>query len=66
MSEHHLETGELDESEEVFDVIFPSSNESSEVVHPCEEPLHFPSFAIATQLSAILGSVLSSTSVRCD
>src|SRR5579859_4494110 len=66
MSEHHLETGEMDESEEVFDVVFPSSNESSEVVHPCKEALYFPSFAIAAQLAAILGFVLSSASVRCD
>jgi len=66
MPEHHVQAGEMDEAEEVFDVVFPSSNESSEVVHPCKEPLYFPSSAIAAQLAAILGSVLSSTSVRCD
>ena len=61
-----MDAGELNESEEVFDVVFPSCNESSEVVHPCKEPLYFPSFAIAAQLAAILGSVFSSTSVRRD
>jgi hypothetical protein len=61
-----MQACEMDESEEVFDVVFPSCNESSEVVHPGKEPLHFPSFAIAAQLSAILGSVFSSASVRRD
>ena len=58
-----MQACEMDEAEEVFDVVFPSGNESSEVVHPGKEPLYFPSIAIAAQLAAILGSVLSSTSV---
>jgi hypothetical protein len=66
MSEHHVQAGEMYESEEVFDVVFPSGNESSEVVHPGKEPLYFPSFAIAAQLASILGSAFSSTSVRRD
>ena len=64
MSEHHVKACEMDEAERVFDVVFPAGNESSEVVHPGKEPLHFPSFAIAAQLAAILGSVFSSASVR--
>jgi hypothetical protein len=34
MSEHHVEAREMDEAEEVFDVVFPSDDESAEVVHP--------------------------------
>jgi hypothetical protein len=66
MSEHHVHACEMDEAEEVFDVVFPSCNESSEVVHPGKESLYFPSFAVAAQLAAILGSVFSSTSVGRD
>jgi hypothetical protein len=47
-------------------VVFPSGNESSEVVHPGKEPLHFPSFAMAAQFAGILGSVFSSASVQRD
>ena len=42
MSDQEEQTGEVDEAEEVFDGVFPSSDESSEVVHPREKPLHFP------------------------
>lgn len=55
MSEHHLKAGKVDEAEEVFDVIFPAGDESSEGVHPGEEPLDFPAAAIASQRSSILG-----------
>ena len=44
----------MDEAEEVLDVIFPSGNESAEVVHPGEEPLHFPSSLVAPQLASVL------------
>jgi len=29
-----VKAGEVDEAEEVLDVVFPSGNESAEVVHP--------------------------------
>ena len=61
-----MDAGELDESEEVFDVVFPSIDESSEVMHPGEEVLYFPALAVAAQLATILGFVFSSTSVRRD
>jgi hypothetical protein len=61
-----VQTCEVYEAEEVFDVVFPSGDESSEVVHPGKQPLHFPSFAIAAQLASVLGSVFSSSSVRRD
>ena len=47
-------------------MVFPSSNESSEVVHPDKQPLYLPSFAIAAALTPILGSVFSSSSVQRD
>ena len=49
-----MKAGKVDEAEEVLDVVFPPGDESAEVVHPCEESLHFPAPAVATQLAAIL------------
>ena len=66
MPEHHIQASKMDESEEVFDVVFPSIDESSEVMHPGEEVLYFPALAVAAQLATILGFVFSSTSVRRD
>jgi hypothetical protein len=66
MSDHDMKACEVYESEEVFDVVFPSCDESSEVVHPGKESLYFPSLAIASKLATILGSVFSSSSVRRD
>jgi hypothetical protein len=54
MSEQHLKAGKVDEAEEVLDVVFPSSDEPAEVVHPREEPLDFPASAVAAQFAGIL------------
>lgn len=54
MSEEHAEAGELDEAEEVFDMVFPSRDESAVVLHPGKEPFDFPSAAVAAQEAAIL------------
>ena len=54
MSDQEVQTCEVDEAEEVLDVVFPSSDESAEVVHPREEPLHSPSFAVAAQFTGVL------------
>jgi hypothetical protein len=56
----------MHEAEEVFDVIFPSGDESAEVLHPCEEPFHFPSPAISPQLAPILSLLPSTSTVRGD
>ena len=61
MFEHHEKTCEMNKSEEVFDMIFPTRDESAEVVHPGEEPFHFPSPAISPELASVL-SLLSATS----
>ena len=55
MFEHHVDAGEVDESEKVFDVELPSRDESSEVVHPGEEPLDLPAFPVAAELAPVLG-----------
>ncbi len=47
MSEQHLQTGKVDEAEEVVDVVFPASDQAAEVVHPGEEAFHAPAPPIA-------------------
>ncbi len=44
----------MDEAEEILDVVLPSGDEATEVVHPGEEPFHFPASAIASELPSIL------------
>lgn len=56
----------MDEAEEVFDVVLPSSDESAEVVHPGEQPFHFPSPAVAPQLTSILTLFSATTAVGRD
>jgi hypothetical protein len=41
-----VKTCEVDESEEVLDVAFPSGDESAEVVHPGKEPLDITKSAL--------------------
>jgi hypothetical protein len=54
----------MNEAEEGFDEVFPSGNESAEVLHPCEEPFHFPSPAISPELASILSLFSATASVR--
>ena len=49
----------MDEAEEVFDVVFPSSDQAAVVVHPGEEPLDFPSAAITAQRAFVLRDPLT-------
>lgn len=56
----------MDEAEEVFDVVFPSGNESSEVLHPGEEPFHLPSPSISPQLTSILSLLSATAPIGCD
>ena len=55
----------MDESEEVFDVIFPPSDEPSEVVHPGEEPFDLPALFVTAKLAPVLGFA-SVAAVRGD
>src|SRR5580698_5396313 len=66
MSEHHVEACEMNKAKEVFDVIFPSSDEAAEVLHPCKQPFHFPSPAISPQLAPILRLLSAAATVRSD
>jgi hypothetical protein len=56
----------MHKSEEVFHMVFPASDETTEVVHPGEEWLHFPASAIAAQFAAILSSTFATAPVRGD
>jgi hypothetical protein len=47
MPEQDVKAGELNKAKEVFDVVLPSGDEAAEVVHPSEEPFHFPPPTIA-------------------
>jgi hypothetical protein len=46
-----VEACEVDKTEEVFDVVFPSGDETAEIVHPDEEPFYFPAPLEASQLA---------------
>jgi hypothetical protein len=54
MPEHHVQAGEVNETGEVFDVVFPSGDEAAEVVHSGKQALDLSAPPIATQLSPIL------------
>ena len=41
MPEQDVKACEVNKAEEVLDVVFPSGDESAEVVHPGKEPLDF-------------------------
>ena len=56
----------MNKAEEVFDVIFPSGDESAEVLHPCEESFDFPSPAISAQLASILSLLATTAPVGSD
>ena len=56
----------MDEAEEVFDVVFPSGDEPAEVLHPCEEPFHFPSSAISAQFASVLSFLPATAPVWSD
>ena len=44
----------MDEAEEVLDVVFPSSDEAAEVVHPSEEPFDLPALLVTAKLAPVL------------
>ena len=66
MSEEYEKACELRESEEVFDVVFPSRDESAEVMHPCKEAFDFPTSSVAAQLSSVLGLSFAVAAVGRD
>lgn len=56
----------MHETEEVFDVVFPSGDEFSEVVQPCEEAFDFPTFSVSAQASTVLRVAFATPPIGCD
>ena len=54
------------EAEEIFDAVFPSGDESSEVVEPCEEPFDLPTSSVSAQTAAVLCVAFSTSAIGCD
>jgi hypothetical protein len=66
MSDHHVKASEMDESEEVFNMLFPARDEPAEVVHPGEGSFHFPAPAIAPQLTPALSPLSAPMPIGCN
>jgi hypothetical protein len=67
MPQEDNEAAELEHGEEIGVVIFPTADESAEVVKPSEEPLDLPSTAVAAQFTTVLGALPAAiVFVRCD
>jgi hypothetical protein len=66
MSEQQVKAGKVDEAEEVLDVVFPSSDEAAEVMHPDEEPFHPPAPAVAAHGALVLGVSSFRSRAGCD
>ena len=56
----------MNEAEEVFNVVFPSGDEPTEVMQPREKSLHLPAMAVAAQLAPILCFYLALAAMRSD
>jgi len=50
-----VQAGKSNEAEEILDVIFPSSDETTEGMHPGKKSFYLPSSSISAQWSPILG-----------
>jgi hypothetical protein len=57
MSEKHQDAGKLDEAKEVFDMKLPASDQTAEVLHPGEQPFHFPPVSVVDIISRRLSFV---------
>ena len=66
MPKEHEQACKLDESEEILDVVFPSSDEAAVVLHPGEEALYLPAAAVAAQRPSILRLLLAIGSIGRD
>jgi hypothetical protein len=51
MLEEPVQAREVDKAEEVLDAESPSRDKPPEVVHPGEEPFHFPAPPVTSQLA---------------
>ena len=57
MPQEDNEAAELKHAEEIGVVIFPTADESAEVVEPGEEPFDLPSTTVAAQFAAVLSAL---------
>ena len=55
----------MHEAEKVVDVVFPSHDQTAELVHPRKQPFHFPASPVTTQRATVLG-LAPAPPVRCD
>jgi hypothetical protein len=63
MPEQDVKACELNKAEEVLNVVLPSRGDTAEVMHPGEEPFHFPPPTVTTQLPSILQSHMDNQKV---
>jgi hypothetical protein len=66
MPEEDYSAAEVEESSEVFSMIFPPDDETSEVVEPGEESLDLPTSFVSTERSSILCAANTVPPIRCD
>jgi hypothetical protein len=55
MPQQDDEAAELQHAEKIGFLMFPTADESAEVVKPSEESLNFPAVAVTTQFATVLG-----------
>ena len=66
MPDKHEHASEMDESEEVFYFVFPSSHDTSIILQPGEDAFHLPSSSISSQRTAILGLLFAIAPIGRD
>src|SRR5262244_2070913 len=67
MSQQDQHASKLNHAEEVIAMTFPTYQQASEVLQPCEEPLDFPAAFVTPEFSPVLAMrSCAITTVRCD
>lgn len=66
MSEEDYSAAEVEESSEVFRMVFPPDDEASEVVEPGKKALDLPSSFVSAQRSAVLSAANPIPPVRSN
>ena len=68
MPEEDESAGEVDETQEILCMIFPTHHQAAKVIEPGEHPFDFPAATIPAQAPAILGPALrpASSTMRRD
>lgn len=66
MSREDEKAGELYEAEEVVHTVFPSRDQSAEVLHPGKQSLHFPAPFVSSEWSSILSLLFMIAAIQRD